>query len=279
MIPNNKSMEPREVPGRHRIITLLTDFGEQDGYVGVMKGVILGLNPQVILVDLAHALPPQDIVAAALVLQAAQPYFPPETIHLAVVDPGVGTCRRALAIRCRKQFWVGPDNGLFHLILEGHPDFEAVCLENPAYFLPHVSATFHGRDVFAPVAAHLSRGVALSCFGPPIHDPVPLDFPPPEFDYQAIRGEIIHVDRFGNLISNIRFSELRTWQQERPVVLEVGSTRVSRLSRTYAEVPPGELLALEGSHGYLEIACARGSAARILGGGARLPVRVWIAGG
>ncbi|OPX20141.1 MAG: hypothetical protein BZ151_05345 [Desulfobacca sp. 4484_104] len=256
------------------LITLLTDFGSQDGYVGVVKGVILGINPRATLVDLSHDLPPQDVIAAALVLQAAQPYFPPETIHLAVVDPGVGTARRALALRVRDQFWVGPDNGLFHLVLEGQRGFQAVCLENSAYFLPQVSATFHGRDVFAPVAAHLSTGVSLSEFGPPLTDPVRLHLPVPAISSQLLRGEVIHVDHFGNLISNIRFSELEIWRQGRSLEVLVGGHHRVRLVRTYGSGAPGELIALEGSYGYLEIACVQGNAAQLLGGGRQLSIAV-----
>ncbi|MBW1918192.1 MAG: SAM-dependent chlorinase/fluorinase [Deltaproteobacteria bacterium] len=256
------------------LITLLTDFGCQDGYVGIMKGVILGINPQVTLVDLSHDLPPQDVIGAALVLQAAHPYFPPDTIHLAVVDPGVGTARRGLALRVRNQFWVGPDNGLFHLVLEGQPDFRAVGLENPAYFLPQVSATFQGRDVFAPVAAYLSTGVPLDRLGSPVIDPVPLNLPVPEISSRCLRGQVIHVDHFGNLISNIRFSDLENWLQGRPINLQVGNTRITRLVRTYAQVAPGELIALKGSHGYLEIACAQGNAAQLLGGGRQFPIEI-----
>ncbi|MFP3867942.1 MAG: S-adenosyl-l-methionine hydroxide adenosyltransferase family protein [Desulfobacteraceae bacterium] len=261
---------------QRRLITLLTDFGGQDGYVGIMKGVILGINPQVTLVDLGHDLPPQDVLGAALVLQAAHPYFPPQTIHLAVVDPGVGTDRRALVLRVRNQFWVGPDNGLFHLIIEGQTDFQAVALENDGYFLPKVSATFQGRDIFAPVAAHLSTGVPLSSLGPRLTDIRPLLLPAPAFSPQRIRGEVIYVDHFGNLVSNIRYSDLGAWRQERPVYLQVGHTRITGLAATYGQALPGELIALEGSHGYLEIACAQGNASQVLGGGRQLPLEVLI---
>ena len=193
------------------IITLLTDFGTRDAYVASMKGVILGLNREAVLVDLAHDLPPQDVRAGALVLLGAAPYFPPGTIHLAVVDPGVGGPRRALAARCRGQFWVGPDNGLFHLIFSQEMELSIVSLENPQFFRPRVSATFHGRDIFAPVAAHLSRGADLAQLGPTVTDPVALDFPSPVFTPEVVRGEIIYADRFGNLVSNVRAEELRTW--------------------------------------------------------------------
>jgi S-adenosyl-L-methionine hydrolase (adenosine-forming) len=171
--------------------------------VGSLKGVVLSLNPEAQLVDLSHEVGPQDIRAGAFLPAEAAAYFPPGTIHLAVVDPGVGSSSRALAARCRGHYSVGPDNGLFHLIFNRAPDLAMVSLENPAYFRPRLSATFHGRDIFAPVAAHLSLGVDLDDLGPRVTDPVFLALPELEFGPEAIQGEIISVDRFGNLISNI----------------------------------------------------------------------------
>ncbi|MDP3182708.1 MAG: SAM-dependent chlorinase/fluorinase [Desulfobaccales bacterium] len=252
------------------IITLLTDFGTQDAYVAAMKGVILGVNPRAVLVDLSHDLPPQDIRAGALILAGAAPYFPPGTIHLAVVDPGVGSSRRGLAAYGRGQFWVGPDNGLFHLIFTPGAELTIVSLENPAYFRPKVSATFHGRDIFAPVAAHLSLGVDLSRFGPIINDPVALAVPTPRFTPKTIQGEVIYVDRFGNLVSNLKAAALEAWLGGGDLRLKVGPLTIRGLARTYAEKAPGEFLALIGSHGYLEIACAQDSAARRLGAGVGL---------
>jgi len=256
---------------RRPLITLLTDFGTQDAYVASMKGVILSLNPQAVLVDLTHEIPPQDVRAGALNLAAAAPYFPPDTIHLAVVDPGVGSSRRALAARCRNQFWVGPDNGLFHLIFT-QASFSIVSLENPRYFRPQVSSTFHGRDIFAPVAAHLSLGVDLARFGPDLTGPVSLDLPAPRFTPEAISGEIIYVDRFGNLISNIRAAELLAWLGDRDLNLTAGPLAMRGLARTYSDAAPGTCLALVGSHGFLEIACSGDNAARRLNAGVGLPV-------
>lgn len=264
--------------GNRAIITLLTDFGVADQYVACLKGVILGLNPQAVLVDLSHEVAPQDIRAGAFILAAAAPYFPPGTVHLAVVDPGVGTARRGLAAHCRGQSWVGPDNGLFHLVFAGQAELETVSLENPAYFLPQVSPTFHGRDVFAPVAAHLSLGLELGRLGPPITDPVRLLWPEPSVTAALIRGEIIHVDRFGNLVSNIAGSTLLAWLHGadfRQVRMQVGPHPVSRLARTYGEAAAGEVaMALVGSHGFLEIACAGGSAAARLQAGRGLSMEV-----
>ena len=266
---------PRQA-GTRAIITLLSDFGVRDEYAACLKGVILGLNPQAVLVDLTHEVPPQDIRSGAFVLARAAAYFPPGTIHLAVVDPGVGTGRRGLAAYGRGQFWVGPDNGLFHLIFAGRPELKMVSLENPDYFLPQVSPTSHGRDLFAPVAAHLSLGLELGRLGPPLTDPVRLPWPEPSVTAALIRGEIIHVDRFGNLVSNIAAGVLHAWLQgaENKFQLQVGRRTLTRLGRTYGEAPPGELLALVGSHGYLEIACAGGSAAVRLQAGTGLRVAV-----
>jgi len=263
------------VPAAPRpLITLLTDFGTRDAYVASMKGVILSLNPTAQLVDLSHEVPPQDILAGAFILAEAAAYFPPGTIHLGVVDPGVGSHRRALAARCCGHYWVGPDNGLFHLAFSRALDLALVSLENPAYFRPQVSATFHGRDIFAPVAAHLSLGVDLDRCGPRITDPVSLNFPNPGFSPEAIRGEIVYVDRFGNLVTNLRVDEVTSRLAELGWRLKAGPLTLRGLARTYADAAPGEFLALEGSHGFVEIACAMDSAAHRLQAGAGLAVEI-----
>jgi len=256
------------------LITLLSDFGFRDEYVACLKGVILSLNPRVRLVDLTHEVPPQDIQTGAFILAATAPYFPPGTIHLAVVDPGVGTSRRALAAACRGQFWVGPDNGLFHLIFTGQRDLEIVSLENPDYFLPQVSATFQGRDLFAPVAAQLSLGVPLALMGPAVRDPVRLRWPEPVVTENRLTGRIIQVDRFGNLVSNIAADLFKHWLKGRPFRLWIGPAVITRLCHTYGEAAPGEMLALVGSHGYLEIARAGASAAGRLMAGKGLPLEI-----
>jgi len=263
-----KSIRPRP------LITLLTDFGTRDAYVASLKGVILSLNPEVRLVDLSHEVPPQDVRAGALILTEAAPYFPPGAIHLAVVDPGVGSPRRGLAAQGRGHFWVGPDNGLFHLVFRQVSPLTIVSLENPLYFRSQVSATFHGRDIFAPVAAHLSLGVDLSRFGPRLTDPVSLDWPEPRFSPETISGEIIYVDRFGNLISNLRAAEVSAWLGERDLTLQAGPLNIRGLVRAYADVAHGEFLTLVGSHGFLEIACAMDNAAQRLLAGVGLPVEI-----
>ncbi len=256
------------------LITLLTDFGTKDAYVASLKGVILGLNPAAALVDLTHEVPPQDIRAGAFILAEAAAYFPPGTIHLAVVDPGVGSGRRALAACGRGQYWVGPDNGVLHLAFVGAPDLSIVSLENSACFQPQVSPTFHGRDIFAPVAAHLSLGVNLDRFGPRITDPVSLGWPEPQFNRESVQGEIIHVDGFGNLVSNIPAGDLMAWLGEQSLELKAGPLHLQGLARTYADRAPGEFLALAGSHGFIEIACTGNNAARRLKNGVGLPVEI-----
>jgi S-adenosyl-L-methionine hydrolase (adenosine-forming) len=261
---------------RPPIIALLTDFGLEDAYVGIMKGVILSLSPEARLVDLSHEVPPQDVLSGALVLQSAWRYFPPGTIHLAVVDPGVGSRRRAMAAACGEQFLVGPDNGVFSLIFAEQTPLTVISLENPHYFLANVATTFHGRDIFAPVAAHLSLGVPLTAFGPALFDPVRLDFPAPEFREAEVNGQIISVDHFGNLISNIPFESLQIWLRGRSASLRVNGRVIPHLATTYSDVSPGALLALCGSHGYLEIACRQGRAAQVLNAavGARVQVNI-----
>jgi S-adenosyl-L-methionine hydrolase (adenosine-forming) len=249
------------------IITLLTDFGTRDPYVAAMKGAILSVHPDPILVDLTQEVPPQDIVAGAFILAEATPYFPRGTIHLAVVDPGVGTQRRALAARALDCYWVGPDNGLFHLVFQESDTVDIVSLEDSRFFREPVSPTFQGRDIFAPVAAHLALGTPLHDFGPPVTDPAALPWPQPIFTPEAFRGEIVYVDGFGNLLSNIKGSDLMTWVGEKSYAVILGSLTLAGLSLTYGDVKTGKFLALIGSHGYLEIACAQGNASKRLGVG------------
>jgi S-adenosyl-L-methionine hydrolase (adenosine-forming) len=265
-------------PGVFRppIITLLTDFGLGDAYVGIMKGVILSLSPDARLVDLSHEVPPQDILSGALMLQSAWRYFPPGTIHLTVIDPGVGSRRRAMAAVSQEQFFVGPDNGVFSLVFAEQTPLLAVSLENPQYFLAQVSNTFHGRDIFAPVAAHLSRGEPLAAFGPEFFDPVKLDLPAPEFREAEVNGQIISVDHFGNLISNIPFESLQSRLRGRYASFRVNGQVIPHLATTYSDAPPGALLVLGGSHGYLEIACRLGRAAQVLEAAVGARVQVYV---
>jgi len=239
------------------IITLLTDFGLADGYVAAMKGVILGLNPQATLVDVTHEVPPQDIGHAAYVLATVYRHFPPGTIHVAVVDPGVGSERAAVAVQAAGQTFLAPDNGLLtHVLAEGYD--VAVALTEPRFWRPEPSRTFHGRDIFAPVAAHLSLGVPLASLGEPVADLVRLPVARPQRRPDGTWvAQIIHIDRFGNLITDMRPDP--AWL-EQLAGAQVGSFIINAVVGTYADVPSGAPAILTGSGGFLEIAVRDGSA-------------------
>ncbi len=251
-----------------RIITLTTDFGTSDAYVGTMKGVILGINPNVRVVDLTHAVPPQDIHEAAFTIRFAYRYFPKGTIHTVVVDPGVGSDRQAIVCEIDGAFFVCPDNGVLGYLLQdidGGPErrMNVVAIQNPVYHLLEVSNTFHGRDIFAPVAAHLSRGVPLADIGPPVENLVQLPIPMSEISGNTITGQIVKIDRFGNAITNISESALAG--KGLSYEINIRGTRLARLNRSYAESAIGEPLAIIGSFGLLEIAINGGSAEKQLG--------------
>lgn len=250
------------------IITLLTDFGTEDTYVGVMKGVIASLCPGATVIDLTHEVPPQDIATGAFLLDVSVDYFPEGTIHVAVVDPGVGTARKPIALRTARGFFVGPDNGIFTLVLQRQKLLQAVCLDNPRYHLSSVSATFHGRDIFAPVAAHLAQGVPLEELGTPLTRLQRLPLPRIRVDWLGIRATIVHIDRFGNAITNLTRADYEAWRTrwdvKEPVVEVVSGERLLPICRTYGDVPHGQPLALFGSSERLEIAVNGGSAAQIL---------------
>lgn len=245
------------------IITLLTDFGIEDGYVACMKGVILRTCPGASLVDISHAIPPQDVRAGAYILSTTYKYFPDGTVHLAVVDPGVGTERRALALKTSGQYFVGPDNGLFSLILRENSDWSARALENPAYWRSQVSTTFHGRDIFAPVAAHLARGLSIESLGRP-SDAMTPPWGSVIADGELLHGEVIHIDHFGNIISNVNKAEMEQLSVKQILSVSLGSSTLDRFGNTYGEVEAGELLFLFGSSGYLEVAMNLGNAAAAL---------------
>lgn len=243
------------------IITLTTDFGTKDGFVGAMKGVILSLAPGASVVDITHDVPPQSVWDAAFALEASCPYFPEGTVHLAVVDPGVGGERRALIFRTGRYLLVGPDNGVFSLLLRKEPPIRVVSIENRELMLPEVSRTFHGRDIFAPAAAHLVRGVPPESFGPEVEDWVDLNVPEPEVRGDFVIGKVVHVDRFGNLITNVKMEHL-PFPPEEGVVRVGGAT--TKIYPVYSSVPKGFPLALFGSSGRLEVAVREGSAHRTL---------------
>jgi S-adenosylmethionine hydrolase len=250
-----------------RIITLLTDFGTEDYFVGAMKGVLLTRSPGSVLVDITHAIPPQNIWAAAFTLSAAYPCFPAGSIHLAVVDPGVGSNRRPLLVEAETQLFVGPDNGLFTLILDQVPTARIRHLTNTSWFLPNPSSTFHGRDIFAPVAAALAEGVSPEDLGPTIQDPVRLAIKGCEWLADgSLTGQIIHIDHFGNCITNLPSDRFRSSLAARPFCLQVREFQIRTLAGTYSE-GSAELATpflICGSAGFLEIAVQSSSAAREL---------------
>jgi S-adenosylmethionine hydrolase len=279
----------------YSIITLTTDFGLSDGYVGAMKGVILSIAPDVRLVDISHQVAQGDVRQGAYILNSAIPYFPAETLHLVVIDPGVGSSRRAIAARTRQAMFVAPDNGVLSLCLAGQ-SAEIRQLSNPRYHLPQVSATFHGRDLFAPVAAHLAAGAALEDLGPLVTDPVMLPTLAITRDPDgAWLGQVWHVDHFGNLITNFKLqtsdfklptfgpglliSNLQSLSDPQQMVVEIAGRRIEGLARTFADRASGELVALVGSSGYLEIAVRNGSAARVLNARPGDVVRVFFGPG
>ncbi|MGD1871859.1 MAG: S-adenosyl-l-methionine hydroxide adenosyltransferase family protein [Mastigocoleus sp.] len=241
------------------LVTLLTDFGTQDEYVGVVKGVIATVNPNLQVIDLTHQIPPQDIEQARFCLMNAYPYFPEDTVHIAVVDPGVGSQRRAIAVQLESGFLVAPDNGLLSGVIGQNKVVGAVELTNSDYWhLKRPSNTFHARDIFAPVGAHLASGVNLKQLGKQIDltSLVELDLPQYIVTDTAIQGCIQYIDRFGNLISNIPQKCL----EEKNILVKVKELKL-KVSNTYNDVNIGEVVALVGSHGWIEIAVNSGNAA------------------
>ncbi|HTB11615.1 MAG TPA: SAM-dependent chlorinase/fluorinase [Bryobacteraceae bacterium] len=256
-------------------ITLTTDFGTSDHFVGTMKGVILGISPRARIVDITHEIAPQDVNEAAFVIAQAWRYFPTGSIHLVVVDPGVGSARRAILCEAEGQFFIAPDNGVLSMIYDAARHKVRV-ISNEKLFLKIVSKTFHGRDAFAPAAAHLSKGLAPAKFGKPIHDCVRnFLLKPTRLSRHDWSGVVLKTDRFGNLITNFRIDEFPDLA-EHPMELRAGLERITKLAGTYAETTIGELFAIIGSSGYLEVAVNQGSAAKLLGIGTGSPVELEI---
>jgi S-adenosylmethionine hydrolase len=247
-----------------RLITLTTDFGYTDWFVGTMKGVILGLNPRAQIVDLTHEIPLGEIRAGAFALASGYRFFPKGAIHVAVVDPGVGSKRKAIAIQTASHLFVGPDNGVLSWAVVKEKIESVRALENHAFFVEPVSQTFHGRDIFAPVAAHLSRGVAFSELGPPVNDFVRLPWPEPRPGKDRIAGKVIYLDRFGNGITNIREEALGSLSRG-SLTVSLNGRRLCTVVSCYEAVPLGQPLALLGSSGFLEIALRDGNAELDLG--------------
>jgi S-adenosylmethionine hydrolase len=255
------------------IITLLTDFGTRDAYVGIMKGVALGICPAARLVDLTHEVPPQAVSLGALVLRAAVEFFAAGSVHVAVVDPGVGSARAPVLVVTDHAYLVGPDNGLLAPAAAALGLRAVRRLAREEFFRHPVSGTFHGRDVFAPVAAHLAAGTAPDAFGPELPGLQPLDLPAPRRAANAVHGEVVYVDRFGNLVTNIPAAALASFHA--PVVsVRIAGMTLSPLAPTYAAVAPGAVVALIGSWRTLEVAVRDGNAAEQLQAGIATPVTV-----
>jgi len=250
------------------IITLLTDFGMQDYFVGVMKGVIANINPESLVIDITHEIAPYDMFQAAFILKNSYLYFPSNTIHVVVVDPGVGTNRKPIIVASEKGYFIAPDNGVLSYIYAEEQITEVREITADHYFLKPRSGTFDGRDVFAPVAAWLSKGVNCSSFGEKISDYRKYDLPQPvPVNQSVLRCKIIYVDRFGNLVSNLsreRFKERLNAAETRRFAFQVGGEHmVSKISRFYAEGEKGELIALFGSLGFLEFSVNQGNASKL----------------
>lgn len=259
------------------IVALLTDFGTRDHYAGTLKGVVATLCPDASLIDITHDIPPHDVLGGALELAAAYKYFPPGTIFLVVVDPGVGSARRALVADTGEYRFVAPDNGVLSMVLQDAPPKKVVELTERRYARPTVSRTFEGRDRFAPAAGWLARGVEPTAMGRPVSNWQTLEIPSVSVEGTRLQGEVLRVDRFGNLVSNIDRRSFDHFRQDRPIDIAVDGHGVERLVQTYAEADAGAVCALFGSTDHLEVAVNGGNAAERLGAGRGTTIRIDLA--
>lgn len=258
------------------LVTLTTDFGTSDYYVGAMKAVMLSLNPDLKLIDISHDVGPQDLMAGAWLLKHSAYLFPEGTVHLVVIDPGVGTERRPIALRHKGHVFVGPDNGLFSLVTDNEA-IEGVELRNQHFWrTENPSSTFHGRDIFAPVAAHIASGVPLSELGPAISTLDVFHWAMPTNDKKGIQGWVVHIDRFGNLITNIREEMVRELGPLESLRIYVGTQILRGVVDTYASVAAGEIVALFGSSATLEVAVNKGNAAEMMGVYQGAPISIML---
>jgi S-adenosylmethionine hydrolase len=258
------------------MITLTTDFGLTDHFTGTMKGVIAAIAPRVQVVDITHLVQRFNILDGAFTIAEAYSYFPKKTIHVVVVDPGVGTSRRPILVEAAGQCFIGPDNGVFSMILARSPKGKIRSITAEKYFLPGHSRTFHGRDIFAPVAAHLAKGIKPAQFGKLVNDPVQLTGLTPQRSGKRVwTGAVLKVDHFGNLITNFHSSEF-TGIATQPFEMLVGIQTVRRLALNYQDCEIGEVFVIVGSSGYLEVSTSQGSAATLLGCGAQAPVELTL---
>jgi len=258
------------------IITLTTDFGESDPYVAMMKGVILSINPDAKIIDISHQIPAGSIKEGGLIIKDSYTYFPSGTVHVGVVDPGVGGTRRPIAVLVDNYFFVGPDNGLFSTIIETQRHTDVIHLKEKRYWMNSISPTFHGRDIFAPVAAHLSLGVDPFRMGEKIDNPAPLASPLPRENKSDLVGEIIRVDHFGNLVTNITKEHLSPFLESKDLIIKVGRLTLKKISATYNDVPEGQPLALIGSSNVLEIAVNMGRVIDYLGEDKVIGIKVQV---
>ena len=266
------------MPDNAPIITLITDFGEADYYVGAMRGVISGINPAARIVDITHLIPPHDIYAAAFTLMCCYKEFPRKTVHLVVADPGVGSARRPILAMTGDHSFIGPDNGVFSYIYQREEMSRVVELTSEHYFRAPVSNTFHGRDIFAPCAAYLSKGIDWSVLGEEIDDPVRFNIPSPRSSGIQVLGTVIHIDRFGNIITNITAAELPEDAIARGAQLRIGKHDRVRILTHFAEAGQDELFAYFGSTGLLELAVPRQSASRMVEARRGMEVMVSLSG-
>ena len=262
-----------------RVVTFTTDFGMQDPYVGIMHGVVLNIHPETRTVDICHAIPSFDVLDAALTIAQAYRFFPPRSVHVVVVDPGVGSARRPILAETDDYIFVAPDNGVLSLVEAREPRFTVRHITAERYFLQPVSHTFHGRDIFSPVAGWLSKGVAPPEFGPEISDYARLPLPAVEHvTANSLRGVVLKVDKFGNLITNLSEQEAPALFAAIPsnVKLLIAGQTITHLRRSYAEGSDQEFFAIVGSSGYLEIAAHQASAAEKLSAGVGTPIGVLL---
>ncbi|PYU32325.1 MAG: hypothetical protein DMG28_12135 [Acidobacteria bacterium] len=267
---NPDRAESKGITGREtltaRIITLVTDYGTSDHLVGTLKGVILNINPEAKIVDINHHVAPYDVLDGALTIGAAYRYFPPRTIHVVVVDPGVGTQRRPLLVAGETQYFIAPDNGVLSMVYEKEASVSVRHITADHYFLNPISSTFHGRDIFAPAAGWLSKGSQTASFGEEVTDYVRFALPKPKASGNALKGVVLRVDNFGNLMTNLTMEDLPpAMTAEGKIKLHIDGKEIHQLAQTYAQGAPGEPFAIPGSSGFLEISVHRGNAARALG--------------
>ena len=270
LTPRRASATLKKKPARIKLpnplITLTTDYGTVDHLVGTLKGVILKIHPDVQIIDITHSVIAYDVLDGALAIAAAAKYFPPRTIHVVVVDPGVGTPRRPILVSADNQYFIGPDNGVFSLIYERDPNAVVRHITAEHYFLRPISPTFHGRDIFAPVAAWLAKNSQPEAFGEPIADFARFALPKPKSAAGALKGIVLRADNFGNLMTNFTAEDLPDGSRKSGgIQLTVGSKHVKGLVETFAQAEGNEPVALIGSSGFIEIAVNKGSAARVLG--------------